>query len=138
MIGHSYGSYVAGQASEMGMRVDDMVFIGSPGVDARNAGELGMPNEHVWAGAADHDIVPDTPRGLGPNPTDEDFGATVFDTRDSSGHSEYYQGQSRDNLARIALGDYDAVERRPRPTSPAGASATRWKPAAGVHATAGA
>jgi pimeloyl-ACP methyl ester carboxylesterase len=124
VVGHSYGSYVAGQAAEMGMRVDDMVFIGSPGVGTLNVDGLGMPSQHVWAGAAtgpwvvgDGDPISDS-RWFGPSPTDDDFGATVFDTSDSSGHSEYYKenSQSLRNIGRIATGHYDGpggVERRP-------------------------
>jgi hypothetical protein len=120
VVGHSYGSYVAGQAAERGMRVDDMVFIGSPGVGTLSVDGLGMPSEHVWAGAAeglwwdDGDVVSDLGR-FGPSPTRDYFGATVFDTSDSIGHSQYYGegSQSLRNIGRIATGDYDGVERRP-------------------------
>jgi hypothetical protein len=120
VVGHSYGSYVAGQAAELGMRVDDLAFIGSPGVGTLSVDGLGMPSEHVWAGAAegvwwgDGDVVSDLGR-FGPSPTRDYFGATVFDTSDSSGHSEYYEqgSQSLRNIGRIATGDYDGVERRP-------------------------
>lgn len=119
VVAHSYGSYLTGEAVKSGMEVDDFVNIGSPGIEADNAGEMGMANEHVWAGSAegvwwgDGDVVGDT-MWHGTPPTDEDFGATVFDTSDSAGHSEYYKegSQSLRNIGRIAVGRYDDVERR--------------------------
>ncbi|MEU6233905.1 alpha/beta hydrolase [Kitasatospora sp. NPDC047058] len=66
-IGHSYGSYVVGQATKLAaqpgaafQRPDDVVFIGSPGVGVDRAADLGMP-DHVWAGAAANDVVTHTP-----------------------------------------------------------------------------
>ncbi|MFD0276527.1 alpha/beta hydrolase [Kitasatospora sp. NPDC127111] len=66
-IGHSYGSYVVGQATKLAaqpgapfQRPDDVVFIGSPGVGVSKAADLGMP-DHVWAGAAANDVVTHTP-----------------------------------------------------------------------------
>jgi hypothetical protein len=114
VVAHSYGSHMSGQAVKGGMNVDDFVNIGSAGLPADNAGELGMANEHVWAGNTDDDIVPDM-QWLGRDPAEEEFGATVFATEDSSGHSEYYNegSQSLENMARIAVGRYDDVERRP-------------------------
>ncbi|MFI6844605.1 alpha/beta hydrolase [Kitasatospora sp. NPDC050467] len=66
-IGHSYGSYVVGQATKLTaqpgspyQRPDDVVFIGSPGIGVDKAADLGMPG-HVWAGAAANDVVTHTP-----------------------------------------------------------------------------
>lgn len=114
VVAHSYGSHMSGQAVKAGMEVDDFVNIGSAGLPADNAGGLGMANEHVWAGNTDDDIVPDL-QWLGRDPAEEEFGSTVFATSDSSGHSEYYKedSQSLENMARIAVGRYDDVERRP-------------------------
>ncbi|MFB7613473.1 alpha/beta hydrolase [Kitasatospora sp. NPDC056181] len=66
-IGHSYGSYVVGQATKLSTTPgapytppDDVVFIGSPGVGVDKASDLRMPG-HVWAGAASNDAVTHTP-----------------------------------------------------------------------------
>jgi hypothetical protein len=121
VVAHSYGSYMSGEAIKGGMRVDDFVSVGSPGIDADNPGELGMANEHVWAGRtsgdafeSDGDIIGSS-RWFGSSPTAGSFDATVFATDDSSRHSEYYKAQSQSlaNLARISTGHYGDVELRP-------------------------
>ena len=44
-IGHSYGSYILGKAAAQGADVDDVVFVGSPGVGVDHAKDLGsIPN----------------------------------------------------------------------------------------------
>jgi hypothetical protein len=75
VVGHSYGSTVAGRAAAPGSAVDDVVFVGSPGTGVRHAGELGVPADRVWATTARHDPISRVPgselfatsRGLGPN-----------------------------------------------------------------------
>ncbi|MGF1431725.1 alpha/beta hydrolase [Kitasatospora sp. LaBMicrA B282] len=66
-IGHSYGSLLVGTATKLATRPDsryrppdDVVLIGSPGVGATSAQELGLPG-HVWAGAAGNDPVTHLP-----------------------------------------------------------------------------
>ena len=49
----------------------------------------------------------------GANPVTEEFGAIRFSTNGSSGHSEYFKGESLENLARIVTGDYDSVVLQP-------------------------
>jgi Alpha/beta hydrolase len=63
MLGHSYGSLVVGRAAVRwpGKLADDLVFVGSPGVGVDNASQLGVPAEHVFAGQAGGDPVPDVP-----------------------------------------------------------------------------
>ncbi len=59
-IGHSYGSTTAGHgAHDHGLPVDDLVFVGSPGVggDTNNAGDTGVDPDHVWAGANSRDPI---------------------------------------------------------------------------------
>ena len=46
----------------------------------------------------------------GTNPANDRFGALEFTTDGCSGHSEYYQGGSLENLAKIASGLYSEVE----------------------------
>ncbi|MGW3212184.1 alpha/beta hydrolase [Streptomyces parvus] len=63
-IGHSYGSLTVGTAAkEAGgiPGVDDVILLGSPGVDAQKATELGVGKEHVFVGAADNDPVTHLP-----------------------------------------------------------------------------
>ena len=104
-LGHSYGSLLVGKAAQLpgGIPADDIVFVGSPGVDAGNASDLSINPAHVWAGAASNDPVPklayiadegnqfslgydfitggpDATSGgyFNQNPTDSKFGANVF------------------------------------------------------------
>lgn len=121
IVAHSYGSYMAGEAVQMGLKIDDLVVFGSPGIGGSrdtNAAELGMSG-HVWAAEpADGDGIP----GLdihGMPPTDARFGATVFSTDGSETHgaSEGHGGyltensESLDNIAKIATGNDDQVSR---------------------------
>ncbi|MBP2369677.1 alpha/beta hydrolase [Pseudonocardia parietis] len=99
VVGHSYGSVVTGRAAGPGVAADDVVFVGSPGVGVRDAGELGVPAERVWATTAQHDPISRVPgnelfgtsRGLGEtglahgaNPAAPGFGARVFDSAPGS------------------------------------------------------
>lgn len=63
MLGHSYGSLTVGMAATRwpGKLADDLAFVGSPGVGVSNAGQLGVPADHVFAGQAANDPVPDLP-----------------------------------------------------------------------------
>ena len=51
-LGHSYGSLVVGTAASQpgGIPVDDIVFVGSPGVNVDHASALNISPNHVWAG----------------------------------------------------------------------------------------
>ncbi|WP_375483760.1 alpha/beta hydrolase [uncultured Jatrophihabitans sp.] len=117
MIGHSYGSYIAGKAMTQGAKVDDVVFVGSPGVGVDHAKDLGIDPHHVWDGEAGDDPILLTEKRFTPdpltgnNPEDGDFGALHFDVSGSHGHSEYYKAGSSSlrNMAHIADGDYPAV-----------------------------
>ena len=119
IVAHSYGSYMAGEAIKMGLDVDDFVVVGSPGVGAESAEELGMSGR-VWAGAADGDFISGT--GVhGLPPTWAGFGATVFatDGSDIYGRSENHGSylnegsESLDNIAKIATRNEDSISRRP-------------------------
>ncbi|MBQ1072026.1 hypothetical protein KBX06_02415 [Micromonospora sp. C31] len=58
VLGHSYGSLVVGTAArEHGLAADALVFVGSPGVGVRHAGELGLPTGQVWASTAPDDVI---------------------------------------------------------------------------------
>ncbi|MFJ4972331.1 alpha/beta hydrolase [Streptomyces sp. NPDC088755] len=63
-IGHSYGSRTVGAATQQegGIPgVDDIVFVGSPGVGVDSADDLGVGRGHVFVGAASNDIVTKLP-----------------------------------------------------------------------------
>ncbi|MBD3546614.1 alpha/beta hydrolase [Streptomyces sp. JV180] len=63
-IGHSYGSLTVGTAAQQAggiPGVDDVILLGSPGVDAQKATELGVGKGHVFVGAADNDPVTHLP-----------------------------------------------------------------------------
>lgn len=63
-IGHSYGSLTVGTAAQQSGGIpgaDDIILLGSPGVDAQKATELGVGKDHVFVGAADNDPVTHLP-----------------------------------------------------------------------------
>ncbi|MFF9475345.1 alpha/beta hydrolase [Streptomyces roseolus] len=63
-IGHSYGSLTVGTAAQRSGGIpgaDDIILLGSPGVDAQKAEELGVGKDHVFVGAADNDPVTHLP-----------------------------------------------------------------------------
>lgn len=93
VIGHSYGSTTSAYAAAGGMDADSLVLIGSPGASegVHHVGDLNMPAGQVFVGAADNDpvswlggedgVLPgtwDDSLGLGADPAQHDFGATVF------------------------------------------------------------
>ncbi len=78
MIGHSYGSTVVGHAaSGHDLPVDDVIFVGSPGVGVDHASELNLEPGQVWSSHAENDVIR---RGMvhGRNPSDPDFGGQTF------------------------------------------------------------
>ncbi|MFF8298539.1 alpha/beta hydrolase [Streptomyces globisporus] len=63
-IGHSYGSRTVGGAAQHpgGIPgVDEIVFVGSPGVGVDSADGLGVGRDHVFVGAAANDVVTKLP-----------------------------------------------------------------------------
>jgi hypothetical protein len=137
LIGHSYGSLVAGTALLAGARADEVVFIGSPGVGVDHASELRLPAaSRVWTSRGSSDPIrfarevqcldltpicfPSKGRlFFGNDPTDPSFGATEFEAGDASirdAHSSYFLADSPSlrNLAFIVRGQDDRVT---RPTS---------------------
>jgi len=117
VVGHSYGTTAAGYALRNDLDAEDVVFVGSPGVDADTAGEL-AEGYTAWAAQTDDDWIDRVPNirilgaaGHGRDPTDPAFGAQVFDTGTARGHSEYFlwRTESLRNIARIVTGRYDEV-----------------------------
>jgi hypothetical protein len=114
VVGHSYGSVVAGRALREGLDVDAVAVTGSPGMGARSAGALG--DTPIFALATVDDLVSSTEH-FGTDPTDPDFGATALATGDARGHASYFEpcGEALRNLALVAVGR--VAEARPAATS---------------------
>lgn len=133
VIGHSYGSTTAAHAAhDHGLEADSLTLIGSPGAggdDVDHVRDLGMPEGTVYVGSADNDFVTwlgrDGDLGMGRDPAQEDFGATVFPVApgeefhaDTIGqgvenHTSYFNPdvnrESIDNLTAIVRGDEPEV-----------------------------
>ncbi|MFH8474484.1 alpha/beta hydrolase [Streptomyces sp. NPDC018000] len=63
-IGHSYGSRTVGAAAQQSggiPGVGDIILVGSPGVGVERAEDLGVGRNHVFVGAAEHDVVTKLP-----------------------------------------------------------------------------
>lgn len=116
VIGHSYGSVVVALAAREGglADADAVVFIGSPGVVASSAQELGLsPGTELYAASTPDDPVPASgPVLYGPDPTSPGFGAWPFPTEryyddlsdfynPLSPHSQYYMRQNLSELSHI-------------------------------------
>ncbi|MFN2495302.1 MAG: alpha/beta hydrolase [Pseudonocardiaceae bacterium] len=97
VLGHSYGSTVIGHAAkDHGLAIDDVIFVGSPGVGVEHASELGLEPGQVWSSHAANDPIqlgldpgsvlgrpltlqPPAPELIhGRNPSDPDFGGRTF------------------------------------------------------------
>jgi len=111
VVGHSYGSTVAGiAASELSAQVTDVVAIGSPGMGVSSRAGLRTTAE-VWACAAPTDWIRRVPGlrvlgiGHGRLPSDSVFGARPLPCEDVEGHDGYFvPGSSAlDAMAEIAL-----------------------------------
>ncbi|MFI5776956.1 alpha/beta hydrolase [Nocardia sp. NPDC051570] len=135
VVGHSYGTTVVGDAAGHGhsLNADASVFVASPGTTLDGAGDAnltGVPHEemskHIFATRAEHDPVP----ALYPDsqvaryipglddfnrdPTDRDFGATVFDSdpgKSGPWYADWYNGQAHsqywdlDSKSLIGMGE---------------------------------
>jgi pimeloyl-ACP methyl ester carboxylesterase len=125
VIGHSYGSVVAGLATSGGLDADEVVFVGSPGTGLGTAAEARLrPGGRVWAAIAIGDPIGRAIDPLaflggatddlwyGPDPTDRRFGATRFATSGATGHFAYFDPDtaSLGNLALIVAGRGDEVK----------------------------
>ncbi|MEU7015459.1 alpha/beta hydrolase [Streptomyces sp. NPDC046385] len=119
LMGHSYGSTVAGMATKLGGGpiADDIIAVGSPGMQVKHASDLGVGKEHVWAlgGGWDDIIVRQGGRlvghGEGGNiPTDEDFGGTIMESG-AKDHGDYWEPgrASLRNQGAVIAGAYDEV-----------------------------
>ncbi|MCX2967457.1 MULTISPECIES: alpha/beta hydrolase [Streptomyces] len=123
-VAHSYGTTLVGAtARQHDLNVDDVILAGSPGVEVGSAGELDVPEGHVWNQEAEGDPTPDVGRwshggenwevggGVRLVPSDEVFGAQQM-TTDTQGHSDYWKEgtQSLRNQSFVITGNYERVQ----------------------------
>ena len=99
MVGHT-------AQSSSGLNADDLVFVGSPGVNADHVSELGFDPDDVHASTAENDNITLTTGFVhGEDPASEKFGATQFSSNKGSeprfgtlpfgaAHSEYFDVDS--------------------------------------------
>ncbi|MGC7097364.1 alpha/beta hydrolase [Amycolatopsis lurida] len=107
LIGHSYGSTVAGTTARdyRDLPVDDFISVSSPGLGVDHASELNLPPGRVWATESNNDIIADLGSiglGHGADPTNEHFGSERFRTDpgppqeadywDRGSHDRYIRG----------------------------------------------
>ncbi len=117
VIGHSYGSVVAGLAAgDLPSQVKDIVVVGSPGMGVSRAADL-HTSARVWAGQSAHDWIDWVPAfqmwgaGHGTMPATPGFGDRVFGTRGVIDHDHYLAPgtQSLANIVAIVLGRHASV-----------------------------
>ncbi len=96
VVGHSYGSTVAGLAAPvLSGQVSDLVALGSPGLGVGERSEL-HSDARVWACAAPDDWIRSVPGvrllgvGHGRLPSDPEFGALPLPCDDVEGHDGYF------------------------------------------------
>ncbi|GAA3104369.1 hypothetical protein GCM10017600_68410 [Streptosporangium carneum] len=146
VLGHSYGSTVVGLAAQQrfGKFADQVIFVGSPGVGAGSAKDLGV--DSVWVGESPNDPVGDLGSlflapvrssdglkwgsPLGVDPSDSQFGARQFPVQgsgnsyDFAAHSSYWDPNSAslENIGHLIDGQYNRLYKPPaspvRPPSP--------------------
>jgi hypothetical protein len=106
VVGHSYGTYVVGEAIQAGMPVENVVSLGSPGMGVNHESDLNLPDEtDVYAMRLPHDPVGGLER-FGTDPASPVFGATRINGASSSlfSHSDYW---TQPNIRQIALAATD-------------------------------
>lgn len=96
LVGHSYGSVVAGLAAHgLPSQVSDIVAVGSPGMGVPRAADL-HTRARVWAGTSLTDWTRDTPglrllgAGHDTHPADAGFGALALPVGGVLGHDGYF------------------------------------------------
>lgn len=107
VFGHSYGSTVTGLAALAGMKADDVVFYGSPGVGNFFVDASDFPQKRIWAAESLGDPINWVNATLGTNPAAPWFGARKVPLgRENKGHSDYILRDSKAtiNFARILTG----------------------------------
>ncbi len=142
IVAHSYGSTASMMAlTDLGMQVDSVTLIGSPGSAAQHVGDLGVPNDNVYVGEAAWDQIKDS-AFFGSDPGSAAFGARHFSVDGgvdpvtglallaSTGHDAYLDAGSESlrNIALVALGQGGLVTRDAGVTPAKAATAYRTAP----------
>lgn len=118
VVGHSYGSLVSATALRDGFaEVDNLVVVGSPGLQAGSLDDLDLADgTRFFAARAPFDTLVGSTEAFGRDPSDHRFGGTRLATgRDPdgfvTGHSSYTApgSESLRNLALVGLGRFDDV-----------------------------
>lgn len=79
-LGHSYGSTATGYALQETSRVDDAIFIGSPGLGVTDADALQLRRGHAYVVEARNDAIADLARfGSDPNQLEDVIGLSARD-----------------------------------------------------------
>lgn len=134
VIGHSYGSTTVAKAGSGGMRVDDIVLVGSPGAGSGNTHASDLHARHqVHVGSSDDDFVSRLGNrgslGLGNDPAHMSFGARRFAVEDSGdfswspvglkegldNHTGYFtpKSSSFESIVKISVGQSSSVTQVP-------------------------
>lgn len=131
VVGHSYGSTTVGYAlRDRGLPVDDVIFVGSPGVGADSAKDLGVDPKHVYAGRGDSDAIE---WALPENPADlVKDGASQWGTKIMNGFADLvpYSGFHGEADNHLAFGRDPANGRfggREIPTDPGNEHSDYWQ-----------
>jgi pimeloyl-ACP methyl ester carboxylesterase len=116
LVGHSYGSIVAGLAARELPEVHDVVVMGAPGLGVDSASDL--PGTRVWSALAPTDWIRRIPQvrlfglGHGTRPSSAGFGSIALPTAGVAGHDYYFEPGSPtlDAVADVVLGRTSPVE----------------------------
>ncbi|WP_158256079.1 alpha/beta hydrolase [Corynebacterium sp. 13CS0277] len=94
VLGHSYGSVVAGAAATGGLAADALVVAGSPGTTAGNVSEfhLDRAGAPVVVALGEEDPIAWTAELHNTSPASDAFGARVV--RTAGGHSDYFTDEA--------------------------------------------
>jgi hypothetical protein len=106
VVGHSYGALVAARASSAGMRPDELVVLGAPGLGVADTNALALPpGTDLWSAAATGDPVVAVARaGVVHGPDPGPLARPLPTSR--RGHSAYLDDPVLlDALASVALGE---------------------------------
>lgn len=116
VVGHSYGSTVAGYAlRDYDPPIDDLVVVGSPGLGVDSIDELNIDPDHVWAVKDIADPIGHSGDSIYPFGEDPwDYANQIPSETDKSGldaHSAYWDedNPSKEGISQVITGQYDDV-----------------------------
>ncbi|MBB4935036.1 hypothetical protein F4561_005930 [Lipingzhangella halophila] len=102
VVGHSYGSTVAGTAAsdDAGLDADNLIFVGSPGTSVDSVDELsGFDDSNVFATRGNDDWISWVPGFVhGRDPYDQQYGASRFASDDGTEHPQYFNNPESEQM----------------------------------------